>query len=209
MKHLYRAPRAIAFYLSNIGKIEYRGQKIYPITDIPGPVAPNLDGLAKTDVFDEEGRRLYVRLTNAGARLVRPGVNLTMQDIVQPDTFTDSTYAYDAFDNMDGLIRRYHVLLNMIERKFSYLVENVDFTDAIGTTAQLVGLTLVRDETYTAHCTIPIVDHMLAIGAGCKFGLNSSDPYHNMENAYMLRDTNPGTFFTEIQDKRRPIRSED
>lgn len=207
VKHLYRAPHAIAFYLSNIGKIDYRGQKIYPITDVPGPVAPNVAGMTKTGIFNGNGQRMYVRLTEAGARLAQLE-EITAQDLIQPGMFTDHVFAYDTFDNMDSLINRYHVLLNMIERKFSYLVESIDFGDAIGTTAQLVGTTWLRGETYAAHCTVPIVDHMLAIGAGCKFGLNSTDPYHNQDNAYMLRDTNPGTFFTEIQDKRRIVKSE-
>lgn len=208
MKHLYRAPHAIAFYLSNIGKIDYRGQKIYPLTDIPMPDPPGTNGMTKTEIMNDRCERLYVRLTEEGHRLFPPGRNLTIHDISQPNVHSEMLYAHDSFDSMDSIINRYHVLLNMIERKFSYLVEDIDFSDAIGTTAQLVGTTLVRDETYTAHCTVPVVDHMLAIGAGCGFGLQSSDPFHSLENAYMMRDTNPGNFFTEIQDKRRPPRDD-
>lgn len=204
-KYLYRAPHGIAFYLSNIGKIDYRGQLIFPKTDVASPPPPDTTGMYKTEMLNSEGQRLYVTLTPQG-RLLYPDTTsvLTATQIVTAGVVQASQYVFDVYDNLDGLISRYTNILRVIEQKHSYLISEIDFKECIGTTSQLVGSSLVRGETYSAFSSVPIVDHMLAIGAGLRFGRNSTDPYHNIEYAHAIRDTNPGTFLTEIQDRHKP-----
>lgn len=106
MNYLNRAPHGIALYLSNIGKIDYRAQKIYPISGNPQRAPPETTDMQRTLVTDHDGKRLYVHLTVAGRQMFPDADYLTFEDLAHPGIYDRTVYAYNAFDGLDSLINR-------------------------------------------------------------------------------------------------------
>lgn len=200
----------LSYYIEQIGLVEHEHQKFVPdlidltygnlldyidqigITPLPPNTIPLLEGNALT------GARQWVRLINIealtelGIIQIIDGRNMFTEGFLdRPNEFNWIGSMMlepwrDVLPSFDEIVNNYNTLIGRISRRVTEPIAAVDFTQARGSTAQLVTSCSINDLTSVEVWSNRYIDdEALTVGALLRFGYELTD--HDDSHARDLR----------------------